>query len=66
MRESCRTIFDSNGQRCSNEADVIVWGKLFNPEHVGPRCWDCAERQLGFNHAHDRQWAIYRIPKEGT
>lgn len=29
------------------EADFILWGKLFPPEALGPRCYDHAEKWIG-------------------
>ena len=61
MIERCRNWIEND--RCGKPADVIVWGKLIDPEFLGPRCWFCAEGQLGYRQAHDPAWAIYRIPQ---
>lgn len=38
VRESCREWVDEKSNRCGDPAIVIVWGKLFDPEALGPRC----------------------------
>lgn len=47
MLESCRSCRDRQApfaylrDEPVNEADVIVWGKLFPPSMLGPRCMGC-------------------------
>lgn len=40
VRESCRTWDDEKWNRCGAKAVVLVWGKLFDPEDLGPKCID--------------------------
>lgn len=63
--EHCRAWIGSDPDgvtRCDHLADVIVWGKLLDADCLGPRCWGCAEFELGHRNAHDPAYAIYRIP----
>jgi hypothetical protein len=43
--EHCRNW--KGDERCGNPAEFIVWGKLFSPDALGPRCYDCAAEQVG-------------------
>ena len=38
---------EKNGQHCGAPAEFILWGMLFPLEALGPRCWDCAVKQVG-------------------
>lgn len=44
MLEFCRRCRDTHERH--REAEVIVWGKLFPDETLGPRCLDCLAEQL--------------------
>lgn len=33
--------------RCGNPSEFVLWGKLINPEGLGPRCYDHAARYVG-------------------
>lgn len=37
-QEHCREWVESKFDRCNAQAVVIIWGKLFPPEALGPRC----------------------------
>lgn len=40
-------------------AEFLLWGKLFPPEALGPRCYDCAEGHIGWPNMGDlAQWAV--------
>jgi len=41
-REACREWPDGQLDRCNQPAVFILWGKLFPPEALGPRCEDHA------------------------
>lgn len=41
VSEGCRRWIESKNNCCFEPARYIVWGKLFPPEHLGPRCSDC-------------------------
>lgn len=58
-----------NEDRCGNPATFIIWGKMFPPEMLGPRCETCAYDQLtaaGYHtySALDKKkgYAIYHLP----
>ena len=38
VHETCREWVEEKFDRCNAPASVIVWGKLFDPEALGPRC----------------------------
>ncbi len=42
-REHCRNWIGD--YRCGKPAEFIVWGKLYDPDALGPRCYDCAPPQ---------------------
>ena len=45
FREVCREqVEDPDGwrQNCNKPAEFLLWGKLFAPEVLGPRCYDHA------------------------
>jgi hypothetical protein len=66
--EWCREE-DEEGNRCGAPAEFILWGKLFKPEALGPRCYDHAAKHASHRALGPRevkQWAIYVIPKGGT
>lgn len=45
VRESCREWVEEKVNRCGEPAEWVLWGKLFNPDALGPRC-----------HAHAVDW----------
>lgn len=65
MPERCRNWIESKHDRCNEPADCIPWGKLLDREFLGPRCYPCAEAQLGYRNVHDPAWAIYHLPDAG-
>jgi hypothetical protein len=61
--EHCRNWIGD--ERCGKPAEFIVWGKLFDPDALGPRCYDCAAAQVGHNplRLNDNiSYAVYRLP----
>jgi hypothetical protein len=46
--ESCREELgeEADYERCGKPAEFILWGKLFPPEALGPRCYDCATQHV--------------------
>ena len=61
--ESCRE-WPENGERCGAPATAILWGKLFDPEALGPRCEEHASKWLSGRStraAHREGWAIYLL-----
>jgi hypothetical protein len=62
--ETCRRdLPGQNGERCNLPAKYIVWGKLFAPEHLGPRCEDCLlDQQPSLRLYQLDQYAIYKLP----
>jgi hypothetical protein len=54
---SCREwIADSN--RCGARAEYVLWGKLFDPDALGPRCYDHAAMHAGHRALGDPSYAI--------
>lgn len=68
MAEHCRNWIagDDGGHHCGKPAEFIVWGKLFDPDALGPRCYDCAAEQIGHHAlaANNQRfaYAVYRLP----
>lgn len=44
---SCREWLAEKNDRCGAPAEYVLWGKLIDPEGLGPRCYDCAARHVG-------------------
>jgi hypothetical protein len=70
LRETCREWPDGADDRCNAPAEFILWGKLFPPEALGPRCYDHAVEHTGHNMpARVDQWAVFdlraRAAREG-
>ena len=59
--EFCHFRKEPTGEWCGKDADMIVWGKLFPPEALGPRCEEHAAEQLGWRTVDDRDVAIFRL-----
>ena len=47
VREYCREWLSEEHNRCNAPAEFILWGKLINPEGLGPRCYDHAAEHVG-------------------
>jgi hypothetical protein len=54
--EWCRACRDEDRL---TPAIVIVWGKLFPPEALGPRCWDHAAEHVDMSRLD--QWAVFDL-----
>lgn len=64
IHESCREWDDESMSRCGAPADVILWGKLFPQDALGPRCREHAENHLNHRTLEEclRQgWAIFDL-----
>lgn len=48
-QESCREELgpDHEYRKCGEPAEFILWGKLIEPEGLGPRCYDHAAKHVG-------------------
>jgi len=55
--EWCRELLEDHS-RCPNIAEFLIWGKLFPPEALGPRCYDCAAKHVGHRNLGGKQAAI--------
>jgi hypothetical protein len=68
VSEFCRHRNDDDGKLCGQPAKMIVWGKLFPPDALGPRCYDHAAEQIGHRAAGDRSpgYAIYHFPRDAA
>jgi len=58
--EWCRELRDDLS-RCPNVAEFLIWGKLFPPEALGPRCYDCAAKHVGHRNLGDKAVAIFDL-----
>lgn len=54
----CREWLDEKHDRCSAQAEFVLWGRLFKPEALGPRCYDHAAMHAGHKALGDASWAI--------
>jgi hypothetical protein len=46
VHETCREWVEKKNNRCNEPAVMILWGKLFDPDAMGPRCLEHGERWL--------------------
>jgi hypothetical protein len=46
--EPCREWVAEKHDRCNERSDVILWGKLFPADALGPRCLDHAAAHIGW------------------
>jgi hypothetical protein len=49
-QETCREWLDDKCDRCNEPAEFILWGKLIQPEGLGPRCYDHAAKWVGHSY----------------
>lgn len=64
VRETCREWPADALDRCNEPAEVILWGKLFPREALGPRCRFHAEKYFGGMSMIDalrQNWAIFDL-----
>jgi hypothetical protein len=64
VRQTCRECRDELPIFSKNvpQADFILWGKLFPPEAMGPKCYDHAEKHIGYRGMSQiDQWAVYDL-----
>ncbi len=59
----CRPIEWERCRECRDEdmdvrADLILWGKLFPPEALGPKCLDCAAQYMSVDAHTVSQYAV--------
>jgi hypothetical protein len=49
ITEGCREELgaEANYDKCWAPAEFVLWGKLFPPEALGPRCYDHAAKHVG-------------------
>lgn len=45
--EWCRERLPKNSERCNEPAILILWGRYFPPEGLGPRCYNHAAKHIG-------------------
>lgn len=59
VRETCREeLGEPTFTKCGAPAEFLLWGKLFPPEALGPRCYDHAAKHAGHSALGNPQWAI--------
>lgn len=57
--ETCREWAEDMPDRCNVRAEVLLWGRLFPDEALGPRCYDHAVKWAGHNlYSQMDQWAV--------
>ena len=54
----CREWCEDKSDRCNEPAEFVLWGKLFEPSALGPRCYDHAATHAGHQALGDPSWAI--------
>ncbi len=54
--DSCREWIGH--ERCNAPAEFILWGRLLPSESLGPRCFDCAVKHVGYEALGDPSYAI--------
>lgn len=59
----CREWIDDKQDRCNEPADYVLWGKLIEPEGLGPRCYDCAAKHVGHRFLADSSAALVDLRK---
>lgn len=61
----CRRWIEADTNCCFAPARYIVWGKMFKPEHLGPRCKECflIEHPEIPVHRLD-QYAVHELPNQ--
>lgn len=61
VTETCRH-WPHNGDRCDQPAVVIVWGKLFPTDELGPRCGAHLPEQVAAQpFMRLDQWAVFDL-----
>jgi hypothetical protein len=55
---ACREWCEDKANSCGQPAEFVLWGKLFPPEALGPRCYDHAAAHVGHRGLGDPSWAI--------
>jgi hypothetical protein len=61
-QEPCREWVEKKANRCNAPSDFILWGKLFPPEALGPRCYDHAYIHIGYGGISQiDQWAVFDL-----
>lgn len=64
VRETCREWSGEMSDRCNQLAEVILWGKLFPKDALGPRCRYHAESHLQGRSLPDvlrEGWAVFDL-----
>jgi hypothetical protein len=62
VREHCREdLGPPSYVRCNEQAEFLLWGKLFPPEALGPRCYEHAAKHAGHRALGDPAWAIFDL-----
>ena len=60
-KQYCKEWVEEKANRCGERAVVMFWGKLFDPEALGPRCDEHATKHLNgryWKHLIADGWAI--------
>ena len=62
IAEAAKTLTSEWCRECREEpAEFILWGKLFPPEALGPRCYTCARKHVPAQGLGDPSWAIANL-----
>jgi hypothetical protein len=60
--EWCREWIEEKVNYCHEPATVIIWGRLFPKEALGPRCDDHAAQRIGHDYYSDlSKWAVFDL-----
>lgn len=64
--EYCREEINSGDdfRKCLQPARYIIWGKLFPPEALGPRCQFHAVKYFPAYSPEVYQWAVYDLDRQ--
>lgn len=59
---SCREWLDDEIRTCNEPSEYVLWGKLIEPEGLGPRCYDhAAEHIYHMGLARKSGWAVIHL-----
>lgn len=58
----CREWLPEKGSNCWEPSEFVLWGKLIEPEGLGPRCGEHAAKHVGYNAlAPNSGWALVNL-----
>lgn len=63
---SCREWRHGPNDRCGQPSEYVLWGKLIDPDGLGPRCADCAAQHVGWHALRDPSYALIDLRRLAT